>query len=55
MSLANFGNTYTSKSSFLKNYGGAHKPEGFVGFENACSRAKTYVILTTLNTFVPIL
>ena len=25
------------------------KHEGFVGFENACSRAKTYVILTSLN------
>ena len=25
------------------------KNEGFVGFENACSRAKTYVILTSLN------
>ena len=25
------------------------KREGFVGFENACSRAKTYVILMSLN------
>ena len=30
-------------------YNGAQKHEGFVGFENACSRAKTYVILTSLN------
>ena len=26
---------------------GAEKNEGFVGFENVCSRAKTYVILTS--------
>ena len=25
------------------------KHEGFVGFENACSRAKTYVVITSLN------
>ena len=30
-------------------YNGAQKHEGFVGFENACSRANTYVILTSLN------
>ena len=29
-------------------YNGAQKHEGFVGFENACSRAKTKVILTSL-------
>ena len=28
------------------------KHEGFVGFENACSRAKTFVILTSLNYFI---
>ena len=38
-----------SKSSFLYYYNGAQKHEGFLGFENACSRAKTYVILTSLN------
>ena len=26
-----------------------HKHEGFVAFENACSRAKAYVILMSLN------
>ena len=30
-------------------YNGAQKHEGFVGFENACSKAKTYVVLTSLN------
>ena len=30
-------------------YNGAQKHEGFLGFENACSRAKTNVILTSLN------
>ena len=39
-----------SKSSFLYYYNGAQKHEGFVGFEKACSRAKTYVILT--STFI---
>ena len=38
-----------SKSSFLYYYNGAQKHEGFVGFEKACFRAKTYVILTSLN------
>ena len=37
------------KSSFLIYFNGTQKHEGFVGFENACSRAKTYVILTPLN------
>ena len=30
-----------SKSSFLYFYNGAQKHEGFIGFEKACSRAKT--------------
>ena len=38
-----------SKSSFLYYYNGAQKHEGLVGFEKACSRAKTYFILTSLN------
>ena len=38
-----------SKSSFLYYYNSAQKHEGFVGFVKACSRAKTYVILTSLN------
>ena len=38
-----------SKSSFLYYYNGAQKYEGFVGFKNACSRAKTDAILTSLN------
>ena len=38
-----------SKSSFLYYYNGAQKHEGFVGFEKACSRANTYVILMSLN------
>ena len=37
------------KMSFLYHYNGAQKHEGFVGFENACSRAKTYFIITALN------
>ena len=36
-------------SSFLYYYNGAQKHEGLVGFEKACSRAKTYVILKSLN------
>ena len=39
----------TLKNSFLYFYNGAQKHEGFKGFEKACSRAKTYVILTSLN------
>ena len=46
-SFENFGNA--SKSSFLYFYNGAQKHEGFVCFENACSIATTYVILTSLN------
>ena len=38
-----------SKNSFLYCYNGTQKHEGFVGFEKACSRANTYVILTSLN------
>ena len=38
-----------SKSLFLYYYNGAQKHEGFVGFENTSSSAKTYVILTPLN------
>ena len=30
-------------------YNGAQKYEGFVSFESACSIAKIYVILTSLN------
>ena len=37
------------KSSFLYYYNDAQKHEGMVGFENAPARAKTYVILTSLN------
>ena len=37
------------KSSFLYYYNGAQKYEGLKGFENACSRPTTYVILTSLN------
>ena len=33
----------------LHYYNGAQKHEVFVGFGKACSRAKTYVILTPLN------
>ena len=38
-----------SKGYFLYYYNVTQKHEGFIGFENACSRAKTYVILTLLN------
>ena len=37
------------KRSFLYYYNGAQKHAEFVGFENAYSRVKTYVILTSLN------
>ena len=30
-------------------YNGSQKHEGFVGFEKTCSRAKTYIILKSLN------
>ena len=46
--LKTLGNK-ASKSSFLYYNNGARKHEGFVDFENACSRAKSYVILTSLN------
>ena len=36
-------------SPFLYYYNGKQKHEGFVDFKNACSRAMTYVILTSLN------
>ena len=48
LSLEKFG-INASKSSFLYYYNGAQKHEGFVNFENTCSRAKTYLILTSLN------
>ena len=37
------------KKFILFYYNGAQKHEEFVGFEEVCSRAKTYVILTSLN------
>ena len=37
------------KFLFLYYYNGAQKHEELVGFENACSRAKAYVILTSLK------
>ena len=46
--LENFGKN-ASKSSFLHYYYDTQKHDGFVGFEKACSIAKTYVILTSLN------
>ena len=45
--LKTLGNA--SKRSFLCYYNSAQKHEGFLGFENAYSRGKTYVILTSLN------
>ena len=47
MSLKTLKNA--SKKSILHYYNGAQKHEAFVGFKNACSRAKTYVILASLN------
>ena len=38
-----------SKSIFLYNYNGELKHKGFLGFKNACSRAKTFTILMSLN------
>ena len=40
LSHENFGKN-TLKSSFIYYYDGAQKHEGFIGFENLCSRAKT--------------
>ena len=40
------------KRFILYYYNGAQKHEEFVGFENACSRATTYVILTSLIAFI---
>ena len=37
------------KVHFCIYYNGAQKHEGFVGFENACYRAKAYIILKSLN------
>ena len=48
LSLENFEKN-TTKNSFLYYYNGAQKNEGFIGFENTCSRAKTYIILMSLN------
>ena len=39
------------KFIFVLQYNSLQKHKGFVGFENACSRAKTYVILMSLNYF----
>ena len=47
LSLENLGKN-ALKSSFSYNYNRTQKHEGFVGFEIACSRAKTYSILTSL-------
>ena len=38
-----------SKSYFLYYYNGAQRDDAFIGFKNACSRATTYVILTSLD------
>ena len=38
-----------SKNYFLYYYNGAKKHETFIGFENICSRATTYFILTSLD------
>ena len=48
LSLENFGKN-TSKSSYLYYFKGTQKHKGFVNLKNACSRAKTYVILTSQN------
>ena len=37
------------KSSLLYYKNGAQKHEGFVGFKNTCSTARSYVILMSLN------
>ena len=37
---------------FFYYYNGAQKHDRFVGFENARSRAKTYVIITSLISFI---
>ena len=48
LSLENFRKTLW-KSHFCITYTGAQKHEEFEGFKNACSRAKTYFILMSLN------
>ena len=51
--IKSFGHLKTLQKRFEKfnfyYYNGAQKHDGFVGFEKACSRAKTYVILTSLK------
>ena len=37
------------KSSFLYYFNGVQKHEGSIGFDKACSRAKTCIILSSLN------
>ena len=38
----------------MYSYNGAQKHKGFIGFENICSRAKTYVIQISLNYFISV-
>ena len=47
--IKSFCHLKTLEKRFKKIIFVAQKHEEFVGFENACSRAKTYVILTSLN------
>ena len=49
LSLENFGKTLQKVQFCINYYDGAKKNEGFVGFEKAFSRAKTYIILMPLN------
>ena len=51
--IKSFCHLKTLEKHFLKfnlyYYNGTQKHEGFASFEKACSRAKTYVIIMSLN------
>ena len=51
LSIENFRKTVRKVQFCITNNhdNGTQKHEGLVGFNNACSRAKKYVILTSLN------
>ena len=49
--IENIGKMLWKVQNFCIAYNGVQKHEVFSGFENACSRALTFIILTSLNLF----
>ena len=47
--INSFCHLKTLEKRLEKYYNGSQNHEGFIGFENACCRAKSYVILMSLN------